>query len=88
MTDEIIKTKVTEMLKKHKLTYRIDWNLSGKPFLTPQGKLVNATVEAVEKFTQIRPHLDTGGGTSDACFIATMGAEVVEFGPLNQPFIK
>lgn len=88
VTDEIIKTKVTEMLEKHKLTYRIDWNLSGKPFLTPQGKLVNATVEAVEKFTQIRPHLDTGGGTSDARFIATMGAEVVEFGPLNQTIHK
>lgn len=88
VTDEIIKTKVAEMLEKHKLTYRIDWNLSGKPFLTPQGKLVNATVEAVEKFTQIRPHLDTGGGTSDARFIATMGAEVVEFGPLNQTIHK
>lgn len=88
VTDEIIKTKVAEMLEKHGLTYRIDWNLSGKPFLTPVGQLVNAAVEAVEKVAKIRPHLDTGGGTSDARFIATMGAEVVEFGPLNKTIHK
>ena len=88
VTDEIIKTKVAEMLEKHGLTYRIDWNLSGKPFLTPVGQLVNAAVEAVEKIAKIRPHLDTGGGTSDARFIATMGAEVVEFGPLNKTIHK
>ncbi|MBN6711644.1 succinyl-diaminopimelate desuccinylase [Haemophilus haemoglobinophilus] len=88
VTDEIIKTKVAEMLEKHGLTYRIDWNLSGKPFLTPAGQLVNAAVEAVEKVAKIRPHLDTGGGTSDARFIATMGAEVVEFGPLNKTIHK
>ncbi|STO53715.1 succinyl-diaminopimelate desuccinylase [Canicola haemoglobinophilus] len=88
VTDEIIKTKVAEMLEKHELAYRIDWNLSGKPFLTPAGQLVNAAVDAVEKVTKIRPHLDTGGGTSDARFIATMGAEVVEFGPLNKTIHK
>ncbi|OOS00052.1 succinyl-diaminopimelate desuccinylase [Canicola haemoglobinophilus] len=88
VTDEIIKTKVAEMLEKHELTYRIDWNLSGKPFLTPAGQLVNAAVDAVEKVTKIRSHLDTGGGTSDARFIATMGAEVVEFGPLNKTIHK
>ncbi|MGC6407674.1 succinyl-diaminopimelate desuccinylase [Bisgaard Taxon 45] len=88
VTDDIIKQKVAEMLEKHQLTYRIEWQLSGKPFLTAQGKLVETMLEVVEKVTQNRPHLDTGGGTSDARFIALMGAEVVEFGPLNQTIHK
>lgn len=83
VTDEIIKAKVAEMLEKHGLKYRINWNLSGKPFLAGNGKLVEATVQAVENVTKITPRLDTGGGTSDGRFIALMGTEVVEFGPLN-----
>ncbi|HHE3605189.1 TPA: succinyl-diaminopimelate desuccinylase [Pasteurella multocida] len=88
VTDDIIKKKVAEMLAKHQLNYRIEWHLSGKPFLTAKGKLVDTLLDVVEKITQNRPHLDTGGGTSDARFIALMGAEVVEFGPLNKTIHK
>jgi succinyl-diaminopimelate desuccinylase len=88
VTDEIIKTKVTEMLQKHGLKHRISWNLSGKPFLAGNGKLVQATQQAIENVTQITPRLDTSGGTSDGRFIALMGAEVVEFGPLNATIHK
>ncbi|MDO5054946.1 MAG: succinyl-diaminopimelate desuccinylase [Pasteurella oralis] len=88
ITDEQIKSKVAVMLEKHQLRYRIEWHLSGKPFLTAKGKLVDATVSAIKKVTQNIPHLDTGGGTSDARFIALMGAEVVEFGPLNKSIHK
>ncbi|PJG82577.1 succinyl-diaminopimelate desuccinylase [Caviibacterium pharyngocola] len=88
VTDEIIKQKVAEMLEKHGLTYRIEWNLSGKPFLTQPGKLVNAVVDSVAQFTGITPNLETGGGTSDGRFIALMGAEVVELGPLNATIHK
>lgn len=88
VTDEIIKQKVADMLQTHQLTHRIEWNLSGKPFLTGRGKLVDATISAVQKVTNNTPRLDTGGGTSDARFIALMGAEVVEFGPLNKTIHK
>ncbi|QLB20595.1 succinyl-diaminopimelate desuccinylase [Vespertiliibacter pulmonis] len=88
ITAEIIKEKVTELLRKHQLTHRIEWNLSGKPFLTENGRLVETVVQSVQKITGITPHLDTGGGTSDARFIAQMGTEVVEFGPLNQTIHK
>ena len=88
VTDEIIKAKVTEMLQKHGLKHRISWNLSGKPFLAGNGKLVQAAQQAVENVTQITPRLDTSGGTSDGRFIALMGAEVVEFGPLNATIHK
>lgn len=88
VTDEIIKTTVAKMLEKHGLKYRISWNLSGKPFLAGHGKLVQSAKQAVENVTQITPKLDTSGGTSDGRFIALMGAEVVEFGPLNRTIHK
>lgn len=88
VSDEIIKAKVDELLQKHGLKHQISWNLSGKPFLTAKGKLVEATQQAVENITKIASKLDTGGGTSDARFIALMGAEVVEFGPLNATIHK
>ncbi|WP_439295003.1 succinyl-diaminopimelate desuccinylase [Lonepinella sp. BR2882] len=88
VTDDSIKNKVAEMLAKYGLKYRIEWNLSGKPFLTKPNKLVKAVVEALEKIVKISPQLDTGGGTSDARFIALMGGEVVELGPLNATIHK
>lgn len=88
VTDEIIKNKVAEMLQKYGLTYRIEWNLSGKPFLTKPNKLVKAVVDSLEQIVGITPKLDTGGGTSDARFIALMGGEVVELGPLNATIHK
>ncbi|AIZ79782.1 succinyl-diaminopimelate desuccinylase [Actinobacillus equuli] len=88
VTDDMIKNKVAEMLAKHQLKHRISWNLSGKPFLAGNGELVKAAVQAVENVTKITPRLDTGGGTSDGRFIALMGAEVVEFGPLNATIHK
>ncbi|OOF69449.1 succinyl-diaminopimelate desuccinylase [Rodentibacter caecimuris] len=86
--DEIIKLKVAEILQKHQLNYRISWNLSGKPFVTPKGQLVNALSEAIQQKLNVIPRLETSGGTSDGRFIALMGAEVVEFGPLNQTIHK
>ncbi|MDY4280961.1 MAG: succinyl-diaminopimelate desuccinylase [[Pasteurella] mairii] len=88
VTDEIIKNKVAEMLQKHGLNHHIDWNLSGKPFLTKPNKLVKAVVDSLEQIVGITPKLDTGGGTSDARFIALMGGEVVELGPLNTTIHK
>ena len=88
VTDKVIKSKVSEMLQKHSLKHRISWNLSGKPFLEGNGKLVQAAQQAVKNVTKITPRLDTSGGTSDGRFIALMGAEVVEFGPLNATIHK
>ncbi|MGX2974006.1 succinyl-diaminopimelate desuccinylase [Ursidibacter arcticus] len=88
VNDDLIKQKVTEMLERYGLKYRISWHLSGKPFLTAKGKLVDTAVKVLQKITQITPRLDTGGGTSDARFIAPMGAEVIEFGPLNATIHK
>ena len=61
----------------------IDWRLSGEPFLTEPGRLIEAVGDAVESVVGYRPELSTAGGTSDGRFVAPTGAEVVELGPVN-----
>lgn len=67
----------------HCYDYELQWELSGKPFLTPAGELVSAVTDAVTQVLGYRPELSTAGGTSDGRFVAPSGAQVVELGPLN-----
>jgi succinyl-diaminopimelate desuccinylase len=76
------------ILDKHELDYRIDWSVSGYPFLTPAGELVEAAQRAIEQHTGKRPSLETTGGTSDGRFIAPTGAQVLELGPVNESIHK
>ena len=78
-----LKAWVQELFDRHGLDYTLDWHLSGEPFLTPGGPLVEATVAAVSEITGVTPEQSTGGGTSDGRFIAPYGTHVVEFGALN-----
>ena len=82
-TEEGLRRDVETLLTRHGLEFAIDWTLSGQPFLTPGGRLVDAVQEAAERVTGQRPSLSTSGGTSDGRFIAPTGAEVVELGPVN-----
>ncbi|MES1930375.1 succinyl-diaminopimelate desuccinylase [Salinisphaera dokdonensis CL-ES53] len=61
----------------------IEWRLSGAPFITRSGALIEATRRAIHAQTGIETTLSTAGGTSDGRFIAPTGAEVLELGPLN-----
>jgi len=88
LTDTIIKQRVQELLDRHQLNYTLDWWLSGQPFLTARGALVDAVVNAVQHYAEITPQLLTTGGTSDGRFIAQMGAQVVELGPVNATIHK
>ncbi|MBP1000400.1 succinyl-diaminopimelate desuccinylase [Serratia fonticola] len=88
LTDTLIKQRVQELLDRHNLNYSIDWWLSGQPFLTARGALVDAVVNAVEHYAELTPQLLTTGGTSDGRFIALMGAQVVELGPVNATIHK
>ncbi|MHC9059108.1 succinyl-diaminopimelate desuccinylase [Pantoea sp. X85] len=88
LTDQMIKDRVAELLDRHKLRYTLEWNVSGQPFLTSRGKLVDAVVNAVAHYNEIKPQLLTTGGTSDGRFIARMGAQVVELGPVNATIHK
>jgi succinyl-diaminopimelate desuccinylase len=82
-SEDSLKTQVNEILTRHGLKYEIDWRLSGQPFLTPAGELVDASREAIRSITGIDTELSTSGGTSDGRFIAPTGAQVVELGPVN-----
>lgn len=88
LTDEVIKSRVAEILQKHSLDYTLNWRLSGHPFLTPQGELTNAATEAIKELTHVDAQLSTSGGTSDGRFIAKMGCQVIELGVLNQTIHK
>ncbi|HEX9626394.1 MAG TPA: succinyl-diaminopimelate desuccinylase [Acidiferrobacterales bacterium] len=87
-TDDGLKARVEEVLKRHGLRYTLTWALSGKPFLTPAGRLVDAVRAAIHAELGLKTELSTSGGTSDGRFIAPTGAEVVELGPLNASIHK
>ena len=83
-THEQLQDRVAAILDKRALNYIINWEHSGYPFLTPEGDLVNACVDAIQVVKGIDVELSTSGGTSDGRFIApVLDAQVVELGPLN-----
>ncbi|MCC6708341.1 MAG: succinyl-diaminopimelate desuccinylase [Gammaproteobacteria bacterium] len=87
-TEAGLKAAVHTLLDSHGLDYELKWQLSGAPFLTAGGKLVEAVQKVLAAELDVRPELSTGGGTSDGRFIAPLGVEVVELGPLNASIHK
>jgi len=87
-THESLQQKVHSVFDAHEIDYELDWHLSGKPFLTEPGKLINAVHQAVTEHTGSAPELSTGGGTSDGRFISPAGVDVVELGPVNASIHK
>ena len=88
VTAEQLRQRVEAILHRHQLNYVLDWSLSGEPFITPPGTLVNAVKAAVKTVTGEDSRLSTSGGTSDGRFIAKMGCQVVEVGPVNATIHK
>lgn len=88
VTDFELRQRTETILQSHGLDYEIEWKLSGQPFLTDRGALVDATVAAIKERTGGDAHLSTAGGTSDGRFIAPTGAQVVELGPVNATIHK
>lgn len=79
-----IKEKVQHLCHRHRLVDEVDWALSGEPFLTEAGPLLDATREAIRELCGIETDASTTGGTSDGRFIAKTGAQVLELGPCNR----
>ncbi|NAW69876.1 succinyl-diaminopimelate desuccinylase [Vibrio sp. V27_P1S3P104] len=88
LTDQEIKRRVHSILDAHGLDYQLKWTLSGHPFLTDTGALLEAVIDGVTEVNHQAPQLLTTGGTSDGRFIAKMGAQVVELGPVNATIHK
>jgi succinyl-diaminopimelate desuccinylase len=82
-TVEGLQKRVADILDKHGLDWHVDWALSGLPFLTEPGALLDAVSSSIKDITGRETKASTSGGTSDGRFIATMGTQVVELGPVN-----
>lgn len=88
-TDADLRARTEAVLDRHGLDWQLEWNLSGEPFLSSAGGQLRETVRAVcLDLCGLEPEQSTGGGTSDGRFIAPLGAEVVELGPVNATIHK
>ncbi|PHQ81158.1 MAG: succinyl-diaminopimelate desuccinylase [Coxiella sp. (in: Bacteria)] len=81
---ESLKQRVHEIFDQNELHYEIDWGLSSKPFYSKQGKLTQACQKVIAEICHIDTLPNTKGGTSDGRFIADLGCEIVELGPINE----
>ncbi|MDP2142643.1 MAG: succinyl-diaminopimelate desuccinylase [Gallionella sp.] len=87
-TIDSLKSRVHAILDKHGLDYDLIWEMSGKPYLTPHGDLVDAVAAAIKQVQGLDTELSTSGGTSDGRFIADICPQVIELGPLNATIHK
>ncbi|CAD1789962.1 succinyl-diaminopimelate desuccinylase [Xanthomonas euroxanthea] len=78
-----LEAEIVALLDRHGLDYALRWHRSGEPFYTPEGRLRSVAREVLGQFAGAPPEESTGGGTSDARFIAPLGAQCIEFGPVN-----
>jgi succinyl-diaminopimelate desuccinylase len=87
-TADGLRQRTQDLLDAHGLEYDIAWSLSGEPFITEGGVLIEAVERSIETVLGLRPALSTSGGTSDGRFIAPLGSQVVELGPCNASIHK
>ena len=87
-TPDSLQQRTRNILDQYSLNYELDWWISGLPFLTAQGTLVEAARSAILEITGYSTQLSTSGGTSDGRFIAPTGAQVLELGPVNASIHK
>ena len=78
-----LEAEIAALLDRHGLEYELGWHRSGEPFYTPEGLLRAVAREVLAGFAGAPPQESTGGGTSDARFIAPLGAQCIEVGPVN-----
>lgn len=88
LSAQIIQSRVETILDSYDFEYDLKWTLNGDPFLTDAGSLLDAVVSAVGQVNGEKPQLLTTGGTSDGRFIAKMGGQVIELGPVNATIHK
>lgn len=78
-----LEAEIAALLDRHGLDYALAWHRSGEPFYTPEGRLRSVARQVLGEFAGAPPEESTGGGTSDARFIAPLGAQCIEVGPVN-----
>lgn len=85
---EQLERECEDVLRRHGLEYTIRWHRGGEPFYTPEGPLRAAARSVLSRYCGGAPEESTGGGTSDARFIAPLGAQCIEIGPVNASIHK
>lgn len=88
LTQEVIQARTEAILNAHKLRYTLQWQLSGNPFLTERGRLIDVAAESIREVNGVTTVTSTSGGTSDGRFIAPTGAQLIELGPCNATIHK
>jgi len=79
-----LKKMFEALLKKSDLKYDVSWTLSALPFLTAKTEFIDIVKSSIKEINNIDTKIDNGGGTSDGRWVAPMGSEIVELGPLNK----
>ncbi|MFA5683004.1 MAG: succinyl-diaminopimelate desuccinylase [Lysobacteraceae bacterium] len=87
-TADALIVEVEDCLRRHGVPATLNWHRSGEPFHTTEGPLRRAVRDTLRARLGHLPQENTGGGTSDGRFIAPLGAEVVELGPINASIHK
>ena len=79
-----LKEMFKALLEKSDLKYDVSWTLSALPFLTSKTEFIDIVKSSIKEINNIDTKIDNGGGTSDGRWVAPMGSEIVELGPLNK----
>ncbi len=74
-----LQTCIKEICKKHKCRFKVEYTISGEPFITKPNEVIYMIRNIVRKNTRINTKLSTSGGTSDARFIRKI-SPCLEFG--------
>lgn len=82
-SEESLKSDFESILNELNLNYELDWDLNGNPYYTENNFFKNIVSDSIKEVTGYSPELNAKGGTSDGRFIAKMGTEVIELGPVN-----
>jgi succinyl-diaminopimelate desuccinylase len=85
-SEEKLKARVEEILKRHGLKFTLSWSEPCYPFLTPGGELVEESMQSVLETMKYGARSCTSGGTSDGRFVAEIynNSQIVELGLINK----
>jgi succinyl-diaminopimelate desuccinylase len=86
-TSAKLTARIRDVLEAEGARYELDVSCSGESFLTQPGEFVAALQAATRQAAGVEPVLDTGGGTSDARFIARY-CPVAELGAVGSTMHK
>ena len=83
-SEESLKSEFKAIIDELNMEYDLKWMLNGDPYLTEKNFFKDIVAKSVKEITNYSPEFNAKGGTSDGRFIAKMGTEIIELGPVNK----